>query len=72
MLKPKVGWKKKLARSVVLQTLSDTEDPAPSPAPTYVPAPAPADEVPGKPFVSSSPMGLEGLTQESDFQPPAK
>ncbi len=36
------------------------------------PASAPADEVPGEPLVSSSPTGLEGLTQESDSQPPAK
>ncbi len=63
------GRKKKLARPVVQQTLSDTVDHAPSPAPAT--APAPAKEVPGKP--SSSPTELEGLTQESSSsQPPAK
>ncbi len=41
MLKAKGGRKKKVARPVVLSTLSDTDDPAPSPAP----ATAPADEV---------------------------
>ncbi len=48
---PRGGRKKKVARPVVLATLSDTEDPAPVPAP----APAPDDEV-----ISSSPMGLVG------------
>ncbi len=62
MLKTKGGWKKKLARPVVLQTLSDTEDPDPSPVPASASARAraPADEVPGKPLVSSSPTRLEG------------
>ncbi len=56
------GWKKKVAKPVVLATLSDTEYPAP------VPAPVPADEV-----ITSSPIGLEGLTPESSLsQPPAK
>ncbi len=65
------GQKKKVARPVVLQNLSDTEDPAPSPAPTSAPvtapatAPAPDKEVPGEPLVSSSPTELEGVTQES-------
>ncbi len=71
------GWKKKVPRPVVLSTLSDTDDPAPSPfpapspvhAPSPAPATAPADEV-----ISRTPMGLEGLTQESSpsSQPPAK
>ncbi len=74
MPKPKGGRKKKLARPVVLQILSDTEDlaPSPAPAPASAPAPAPADEVPSKPVVSSSPTGLEGLKQKSDSQPPSK
>ncbi len=48
MAKAKGGPKKKVARPVVLSTLSDTDDPAPSPAP----ATAPADEV-----ISSTPTG---------------
>ncbi len=45
------GWKKKVARPVVLPNLSDIEDPAPSPAPTSAPAtarataPAPAGDL---------------------------
>ncbi len=62
--KAKGGWKKKIARSVVLSTLSDTDDPAHSPVPVH----APADEV-----ISSSPTGIERLTQESSSsQPSAK
>ncbi len=71
MPKAKGGRKKKVARPVVLSALSDTDDPAPSPAPATAPSPAtaPADEV-----ISSTPTGLEGLTQESSpsSQPPAK
>ncbi len=52
MPKAKSGWKKKVARPVVLSTLSDTDDPAPSPATATAPATAPADEV-----ISSTPMG---------------
>ncbi len=64
--------KKKVARPVILPNLSDTEDPAPTSAPATAPAPAPAEEVPGEPLVSSSPTGLEGLSQESSSsQPPA-
>ncbi len=67
---PRGGRKKKVTRPVILATLSDTEHPAPVPAPSpaNAPAPPPADEV-----ISSSPTGLEGLTQESSSsQPPAK
>ncbi len=60
MPKPNGGWKKKLSRQVVLPTLSDTEDPAPSTASAPAPASVPADEVPGEPLVSSSPTRLEG------------
>ncbi len=68
MPKAKGGRKKKIARPVVLSTLSDTDDPAPSPVPAASPAPAPAGEV-----ISSSPKGLEGLTRESSSsQPPVK
>ncbi len=83
MPKTKGGWKKKVPRSVILSTLSDTDDPAPSPVPSLSsvpapspapaiapsPAPAPADEV-----ISSTPTRLEGLTQDSSpsSQPPAK
>ncbi len=66
MPEPKGGGKKKLARPVVLPTLSDTEDPTPAPAAAFVPAPASApapvlaDEVEGDPLVSNSPTRLEG------------
>ncbi len=66
------GRKKKLARPAVLRNLSDTEDPAPSPAPASAPATAPADELPDNPLESSSPTGLEGFTQQSASEPPAK
>ncbi len=77
MPKAKGGRKEKVTRPVVMSTLSDTDDrapspvPAPSPAPATAPAPAPA---PAGEVISSSPTGLEGLTQESSpsSQPPAK
>ncbi len=52
-----------MVRPVVLPSLSGDPAPAPAPAP---------NEVPDETFVSSSPMELEGLTQESDSQRPAK
>ncbi len=73
MPKPKSGQKKKIAWPVIMPTLTDTENPAPFPVPALAPAPAPtADEGPDEPPVSSSPMALEGLAQESDSQHPAK
>ncbi len=67
----------KVARSVVLQNLSNTADPAPSSPPTSAhataPALAPAEKVPGEPLESISQTGLDGLKQESaSSQSPAK
>ncbi len=60
MPKAKGGHKKKVTRTVVLSTLSDTDDPAPSPTPATstapAPAPAPAPALAGE-IISSSPMG---------------
>ncbi len=63
--------------------MSDTDDPAPSPVPAPAPSPAPATATatapapapaPAGEVISSSPTGLEGLTQESSpsSQPTAK
>ncbi len=52
-----------VARSVVLQNLSNTADPAPSSPPTSAhataPALAPAEKVPGEPLESISQTGVD-------------
>ncbi len=68
MPKAKGGWKKKVTRPVVLSTLPDIDDPAPSPVHAPSPATAPA------PALAGEVIWLERLTQEysPSSQPPAK